>query len=111
MDVHSTAEQIGKPTGGDLRQGTITLPTFLYMENASPSEQADVERVIEGIDRSDAAVNAVLASINASDAVNRAAGVARTFVEEAKSAITGMPDVPARRSLLDLADFVIQRDY
>jgi geranylgeranyl pyrophosphate synthase len=111
LDVHSTAEQIGKPTGGDLRQGTITLPTFLYMENASPSEQADVERVIEGIDRSDAAVNAVLASINASDAVNRAAGVARTFVEEAKSAITGMPDVPARRSLLDLADFVIQRDY
>lgn len=111
LDVHSTAEQIGKPTGGDLRQGTMTLPTFLYMENASPSEQADVERVIEGVDRSDDAVNAVLARINASAAVRRAAEVARTFVEEAKSAIAGLPDVPARRSLLDLADFVIQREY
>jgi geranylgeranyl pyrophosphate synthase len=111
LDVHSTAEQIGKPTGGDLRQGTVTLPTFLYLESASPAAQTDVKRVIEGVDRSDEAVRAVLARINASDAVSRAAQVANTFVEEAKAALAGMPDVPARRSLLDLADFVVQRNY
>ena len=89
----------------------MTLPTFLYMENASPAEKAEVERVIEGVDRSDNAVNAVLARINASDAVSRAAAVAHNFVDEAKSAMESMPDIPARRSLLDLADFVIQREY
>jgi geranylgeranyl pyrophosphate synthase len=67
--------------------------------------------VIEGVDRSDDAVNAVLGRINASDAVSRAAQVAHTFVDEAKSAIETLPDVPARRSLWDLADFVIQREY
>jgi geranylgeranyl pyrophosphate synthase len=111
LDVQSTAERIGKPTGGDLRQGTVTLPTFFYLENATQAEQEDLIRVIEGVDRSDAAVNQVLARINASDAVTRAADVARSFVEEAKAAIADLPDVPARRSLLDLADFVIQREY
>ena len=33
------------------------------------------------------------------------------FVEEAKASLAGFPDVPARQSLLDLADFVVQRDY
>ena len=36
LDIHSTAEQLGKPIGGDLRQGTITLPTSVIRGMSSP---------------------------------------------------------------------------
>ncbi|MGA7733015.1 MAG: polyprenyl synthetase family protein [Chloroflexia bacterium] len=111
LDVHSTAEQIGKPTGGDLKQGTVTLPTMLYLETADEAGREEVRRVIEGVDADDDLLRATLARINASGAVERANSVARQYVEEAKAALAGFPKVPARQSLLDLADFAVQRHY
>ena len=32
LDFQGTEEEIGKPVGSDLRQGTLTLPTILLME-------------------------------------------------------------------------------
>ncbi len=111
LDVHSTSEQLGKPIGGDLRQGTVTLPTMLYLETADDASREEVRWVIEGTDRSDELIQRTIRRINNSDALARAKDVARHFVEEAKAALTGLPDAPARQSLLYLADFAIQRDY
>jgi len=111
LDIHSTIEQLGKPVGGDLRQGTITLPTMFYMESADPTSREEIRQVIEGTDRNNGLVEAAIRKINESDALDRANEVARRYVEEAKASLASFPDVPARRSLLDLADFAIQRDY
>jgi geranylgeranyl pyrophosphate synthase len=111
LDMHSTSEQLGKPIGGDLRQGTVTLPTMLYMETADDESRDEVRRVIEGTDRSDELIERTIRRINSSDALERANEVAKHFVEEAKAALSGLPDAPARQSLLHLADFAIQRDY
>jgi geranylgeranyl pyrophosphate synthase len=111
LDIHSTTEQLGKPIGGDLRQGTITLPTMFYLETADAQSREEVRRVIEGTDRSDPLIDRTIRKINDSDALVRANDVARRFIEEAKASLAGFADIPARRSLLDLADFAIQRDY
>jgi geranylgeranyl pyrophosphate synthase len=111
LDIHSTTEQLGKPVGGDLRQGTVTLPTMFYLETADPASREEIRQVIEGSDRSSELVERAIRKINGSDALDRAHEVARRFVEEAKASIAGFPDIPAKRSLLDLADFAIRRDY
>jgi len=43
--------------------------------------------------------------------VEQAHAEAERLVQEAKASLSSFPDVPARQSLLDLADFVVQRDY
>jgi geranylgeranyl pyrophosphate synthase len=111
LDMRSTTEQLGKPVGGDLRQGTITLPTMLYLEDASPEGRERVRKVIERGDRSDGLVERTIEEIGASGALHRAHEIAIRFVSEAKASLSGFPDVTARRSLLDLADFVVQRDF
>jgi geranylgeranyl pyrophosphate synthase len=111
LDIHSTTEQLGKPVGGDLRQGTITLPTMFYLETADAPSRDEVRRVIEGTDRSDDLIAVTIRKINASDALSRANEVATRFIEEAKASLAGFADIPARQSLLDLADFAIQRAY
>src|SRR5438552_322343 len=34
LDMESTEQQLGMPTGGDLRQGIVTLPTMIYLDGA-----------------------------------------------------------------------------
>ena len=111
LDIQSTTEQLGKPVGGDLRQGTMTLPVMLYLEGADAESRDLVRRAIEGVGDVEETIREVLARINSSDAIERSYEAAQGFVLEAKEALENLPDVPARASLLDLADFAVQRSY
>ncbi len=111
LDVHSTTEQLGKPAGGDLKQGTVTLPTMLYLETADEAARQEVRLLIEGEGEDEELLRRTLAKINASGAVQKANEMARRYVEEAKASLAGFPDVPAKQSLMDLADFAIRRSY
>lgn len=111
LDMEATAERLGKPIGGDLRGGIVTLPTMLYLETADDRGREAVRQVIEGEDRTDDQVDRVIRLIESSGALKRAQAEAERLVEEAKASLAGFPDVPARQSLLNLADFVVQRDY
>ncbi len=111
LDFRATPEQLGKPTGGDLRQGTVTLPTILYLESASDEEREIVREVIKNGEQADGLVDRALEMIVASDAVERAYTLARKFAEDAKATLSTFPDIAARRSLLNLADFAVQRSF
>jgi len=111
LDFRATPEQLGKPTGGDLRHGTVTLPTILYLESASEHDRQLVQQVIQHGEQADGLVDKALEMIASSDAVERAYALARKFADDAKAALYGFPDVPARNSLLNLADFAVQRSF
>jgi geranylgeranyl pyrophosphate synthase len=111
LDLRATSQQLGKPTGGDLRQGTVTLPTMFYLETATGEEREVVTRVIENEERPDDLVERAIMLVNESGAVERAHAEAVGFVEEAKASLARLPDVQTRQSLIDLADFVVRRDY
>ncbi|HEX8229571.1 MAG TPA: polyprenyl synthetase family protein [Chloroflexia bacterium] len=111
LDFRSTTQQLGKPAGGDLRQGTVTLPTMYYLETASEAGREIVTRVIETEERTESLVEQAISLVNESGAVERAHSDAVRYVDEAKAALTMLPDVPIKQSLLDLADFVVKRDF
>lgn len=111
LDVRSTTEQLGKPAGGDLRQGTVTLPTMYYLQGADDEGRKVIRQVIENEDRSEALVEQAMSLITGSDAVERASFEARRFIEEAKASLAGFPNVPIKQALLDLADFVVRRRF
>jgi geranylgeranyl pyrophosphate synthase len=111
LDFQSTAQELGKPTGGDLRGGTVTLPTMLYLESASEREQELVRRVIEDEQANDELTAQVLQEIVQSGAIERAHDTAGRYIDEAKASLAGFPDITARKALTDLADFVAQRSY
>ncbi len=111
LDVRATSEELGKPAGSDLLHGNVTLPTILYLERAGVEEREAVRRVVERRDGREDLVEATIERIVASDAPERGHAIAQRFVEEAKASLAGFKDIPARKLLADLADFVVQRRF
>jgi geranylgeranyl pyrophosphate synthase len=111
LDVTGGTNDLGKPAGNDLRQGTVTLPTLLYA--AALGEGSDERRQLERVARGDVSDTAefddVLATIRNSGAIERTYAVAERFVEQAKSRLIDIPDRETREFLSEIADFALSR--
>lgn len=110
LDFTSREQTLGKPVGGDLKEGKVTLPLIYALEKASPAERALVETVLR--DRNyDAAPFADIY-----DFVERHGGVQRTreraqqFTDRARALVHEFPDSPCQRALCTLTDLVTERD-
>ena len=108
LDFQGTEEEVGKPVGNDLLQGTLTLPSFLLMEryhndNPIPALFQDP--------KSDENLKRVVEMIQDSSIIEDSYAVAREFVEKARSALDGISDSVYRRSLLDMLTYVLERRH
>jgi geranylgeranyl pyrophosphate synthase len=98
---------LGKPVGGDLRQGIVTLPFFYFLQNHS-----DPGRVLAALDNgngSGESVGEIIAQVRKSDAMRQAAAEAQDFAGRSKAHLRVFPDGPYRRALEELAEFVVSR--
>jgi len=112
LDLREGTQQLGKPAGQDLRQGTVTLPTMLYAAGLAPNvpEAIRLHAVVGGDDEDAAAVDQVVADIRASGALDVATRAAEEFVERAKDRVGIVPDAETRDLLAGLADFALSRN-
>lgn len=111
LDYASDEATLGKPVGGDLRQGIVTLPFFYFLQ-AHPQPEQIIARLEQSSAHGPGApdpVGEVVAQIRTSDALQHSAAEAREFTARAKSALAIFPDNAYRRALLDLADFAVAR--
>lgn len=107
LDFIGTEEEMGKPIGADLIQGTFTLPAML-LRQYYPEEDAvrdlfkskdghvDVKPVIELIRNSPSIVEGCYR-------------VASDFCFKACRNLNQLPNEPSRQSLFELADYVVRR--
>jgi len=106
LDFIGEEEELGKPVASDLLQGTLTLPAILLMEQ-HPDETI-IKEIFEK--RGDVAgVARVIEMIRRSSIVEKCYQIAADFCAQACLALKGLPDNACRKSLLDLADYVIER--
>jgi geranylgeranyl pyrophosphate synthase len=107
LDFTAEPTKLGKPVASDLRQGLITLPAIYYLER-SP-EDPDLQKVLKG--RSDEkGLPRLVEAIRQSGAIQSSLEEARRFVERGVASLEGLPQNPARRSLEELAFYIVDRD-
>lgn len=109
LDLTATAAQLGKPVGGDLRGGVITLPVIHALENSAERER--LGKIISSRRISDAEVRHVSAILHSTGSLHYAYNTASRYIDEAKDALAVVPEVPTRRTLALIADFVISRHH
>ena len=118
LDFTGDEAALGKPAGGDLRQGMLTLPFFYYLEQ-HPQPQALLDEMrtkrAQAESGNDAAWNALverlLADIRRSDAIESAQQEAFDFLKRAQENIAPLPESPYKQSMIGLCMFVVQRTY
>jgi octaprenyl-diphosphate synthase len=110
LDFVSCESTPGKPAGGNLKGGKVTLPLVYALEQASESERDLVSGVLR--DRSYDAVPFanVLALVDRYDGIQRTRARARQFTGRAREIVAEFPDSHCRRALCTLTDLVTERD-
>lgn len=118
LDFTGDDSTLGKPAGGDMRQGSLTLPFFYYYrEQSDPNalvtllkerrSQADKH----GEDVWTETVADIVVKVRASDAIESARQEALDFLGKAQRNLLALPDNVYKQSMLDLCSFVVQRTY
>jgi len=107
LDFAGNEGDLGKPTGSDLRQGIITLPTICFLQ-AHP-EDGTVARVLRSRGEGDDEVRAAVEMIKESGAIESSTAEAQRFVARSRDALSILPPNDYRQAMLDLADFVVER--
>lgn len=107
LDFTGEQSTVGKPVGSDLRQGLVTLPALLYIENYP--DDPDAQSLINGQCLNDNQINRLVTAIRNSKAIQISQDEACNFVQLALDGIRSQPNNPLRKSLEDLAEYIVQR--
>ena len=106
LDFTSSEEELGKPVGNDLLQGTLTLPALLFA--ASHPGEAVVRRLRDGSrDENDLAT--MVEFVRNSSAIEETLAQLEGYRNAARAAVALLPDERARQSLDALVDYLAQR--
>jgi octaprenyl-diphosphate synthase len=110
LDFTGEETALGKPVGGDLREGKLTLPVIHLLSSGDGRGDALVRQIVreQDVTRDDwRELRALLAQTRS---IDYAQSTAFEFVERAKRALRAFPPGPARDALMFLPDYVLSRD-
>jgi geranylgeranyl pyrophosphate synthase len=106
LDFISTEEELGKPTGTDLAQGTLTLPSIIILERYP--EDNPVKRLFQDTDKQDD-IELAIDMVRNSTIVHECYQVASDFCARARKDLKLLPDNVCRQSLTDLTEYITIR--
>ncbi len=108
LDFTGDVRAMGKPIGNDLRQGLVTLPVLLYLEEHP--EDPLIHRILGGASGDEGMIEEAVRRIRNSEAIARSIAEAEAFVRRSQTRLQGLPDGPARQALWSLGEHVLHRD-
>jgi octaprenyl-diphosphate synthase len=106
LDYISTEEEMGKPIGSDLAQGTLTLPAMLILERYP--EDNPVKRVFQDRDKQEN-IKLALELVRNSSIGSECYQIASDYCAKACRNLNLLPDNASRGALIELANYVVKR--
>ncbi len=111
LDYTADEAALGKPIGGDLREGKVTLPVILLLRDAGAEATELVQRVIAERSVTPEDWRKIRDLLARHGSVDAAFERAVTYAGQAKKELTGAFPVSAERDgLIALTDYVLSRD-
>lgn len=109
LDINGDATELGKPIGGDLRQGVMTLPMISALE-LSPRRE-ELNKLLSKADKTDPEVDLAISLIKESGAIDGSLRWVDLYVDRANKYLENLPMVKTREALKDVAEFIRTRKY
>jgi octaprenyl-diphosphate synthase len=111
LDYMAEEGSLGKPIGGDLREGKVTLPVILLLQRTGPDVAAMIQRIVTDGEVTPETWRTITELLRRHGAVESAFERAVDYSGRAKQHLAAaFPASAERDGLLALADYVLSRD-
>jgi octaprenyl-diphosphate synthase len=110
LDYTADQEALGKPIGGDLREGKVTLPVIILRERGGEEAYSLVRSIVAERAVTPDQWREVLGLLTEFRATEIAYARAVEYAERAKSCLSVFPSSRERDALMALPDYVLARD-
>ena len=101
---------VGKPLGIDIKEKKMTLPLIYALQQAPGSERKQIIRMIKRHSEEPETIRQVIQFVHQSGGLDYARKVMLEYREKAFTILDQFPQSPARESLRDLVNFVVDRE-
>jgi octaprenyl-diphosphate synthase len=110
LDFTGEEGSLGKPVGGDLREGKMTLSVIHLLAHGDEHADALIRKIVRDRDATRAESRELQTLLACARSIDYAQSAASDFVERAKGALDVFPSGPERDALIFLPDYVLSRD-
>ena len=106
-----SSKNTGKELGTDLKEKKITLPLCRLMELLDPKEKKKVLQILDTPKITVKQIQDVTDKMQYFKVFDYSIQQARKYIQRAKKILNTLPDNLYRKKLLELTDFILERDY
>lgn len=104
-------DNIGKPTGIDIKEKKMTLPLIYALNNASSADKRRIIYIVKNNSTDRKKVNEVIDYVQRSGGIEYAHGRMVQYKTDALALLGTFPETPALLAMRELVDYVIDRKY
>lgn len=106
---YGSADDIGKPTGIDIKERKMTLPLIHALNMSTSAERRTIVNIVRRHSDNPRKVREVIDFVIASDGLRYAGQRMLEFTNEAIEILNSLPESPARESLRELVKYTVNR--
>jgi octaprenyl-diphosphate synthase len=102
-------EKIGKPTGNDIRERKMTLPLIYALNNSTPEIRKRLIRIVKKHNEEPKRVKEAIKLVIDAGGIKYAHQKMMEYKNQALKLIEHIPDNPAKRTLIGLVEYTVNR--
>ena len=106
-----TSENIGKPTGNDIKEKKLTLPLIYTLNKTDKETRRKIIYIVKNKNKDAEKVKWVISKVQEAGGIHYAIEKMNTYKKEALDKLNEFPETPARQALKDLVLYVTDRKY
>jgi octaprenyl-diphosphate synthase len=111
LDYISSEEIFGKPVGKDLKEGKITLPLIYTLLKLEESQKKRFAELFKSHLATEQDYRNLTRLVRSNGALDQIRDEAQAYVNEAATCLKSFPDSLFKRNLLELNQYIIDREY
>jgi octaprenyl-diphosphate synthase len=104
-------DNIGKPTGIDIKEKKMTLPLIYTLQQADAATKRKIIYIVKNNNTDRKKVNEVIAAVKEWGGITYASDTMKRYRQEAIELLHTYPETPARNAMEELVNYVIDRKY
>jgi len=107
---YSIHQDIGKPTGNDLKEKKITLPMLYVLDQSTKAEKKKIKNTIAQENQNEEKIQKLINLVIEKGGLDYATEQMNKYKNQAISQINLLPDSPSKTDMIKLVEYVTNRD-